>query len=93
MKVTEMKLLRPRSWIIVGFLLLASAAAYDTFFAGIPYQDPTPEQQASYERHQNVAKVLGFSGLGLFWMGLGAGMLGLGRRKRATRAGSGKAVN
>lgn len=41
-----------------GFALLIVGVAYDVLFAGIPYQDPTPELAASYDRHARIATVL-----------------------------------
>jgi hypothetical protein len=29
--------------LIIGVVLIISGFAYDSFFTGIPYQDPTPE--------------------------------------------------
>ena len=51
--------------ILCGFL-------YDLLFAGIPYQDPTPEMSASYELHSSIATTIYAFGSG----GLVIGILG-----------------
>ena len=38
-----------------GLLILISGLAYDITWAGIPYQDPTPDLQARYDFHRSVA--------------------------------------
>ena len=39
-------------------VLLVAGFVYDLLFAGIPYQDPTPELAASYDRHSAIATVI-----------------------------------
>ena len=39
----------------IGILIVMSGFVYDVVFAGIPYQDPTPELQARYDFHSAVA--------------------------------------
>ena len=56
--------------ILIGFL-------YDTLFAGIPYQDPTPALQQRYDFHRSVAIAL--EGAGML-MVLWSGVLWLGRQ-------------
>ena len=55
--------------IIFGFVMMIVALFYGVVFAGIPYQDPTPELQASYAYHSV------FSGY-TFYFGLSAMILG-----------------
>jgi hypothetical protein len=53
-----------RILLIAGLCLLFSGFAWDVIFAGIPYQDSTPEMTARYEFHATVASVIrgiGFS--------------------------------
>lgn len=38
-----------------GVILLIVAYVYDVLFAGIPYQDPTPEMQSKWEMHKSIA--------------------------------------
>ena len=50
-------------WLPWGFLLLGlgiflAGFVYDVIFAGIPYQDPTPELAARYAFHAGVAKAI-----------------------------------
>jgi hypothetical protein len=40
---------------VIGILIVISGFVYDVLFAGIPYQDPTPELQAQYDFHSSVA--------------------------------------
>jgi hypothetical protein len=51
------------SFVLVGFL-------YDVLFAGIPYQDPTPELQSHWEFHKFVADVFYKTGGFVFLLGL-----------------------
>ena len=37
--------------VVVGFL-------YDIYFAGIPYQDPTPDLQARWNFHKSVSSAI-----------------------------------
>jgi len=39
----------------IGALVIVGGFAYDIAFAGIPYQDPTPDLQARYTFHRSVA--------------------------------------
>ena len=40
---------------MVGFAIVITGFVYDVLFAGIPYQDPTPELQSRWEFHKSVA--------------------------------------
>lgn len=46
----------------LGVLIVLTGFVYDVLFAGIPYQDPTPELQARYDLHSGVANVFYMSG-------------------------------
>ena len=46
----------PFSWIAIGAILVISGFAYDLSFAGLPYQDPTPEIQERWVFHKGVAE-------------------------------------
>lgn len=48
--------------MVAGFI-------YDVLFAGIPYQDPTPEMSARYSLHANIASVIRWTGAGSFLAG------------------------
>jgi hypothetical protein len=52
-----------------GLCVLVAGFLYDVKFAGIPYQDPTPEMSASYGRHSLIASTLCFIGAGAFLAG------------------------
>jgi hypothetical protein len=66
--------------LLTGALLLGPAIVvagffYDVIFAGIPYQDPTPELQSRYFLHSTIAShvrwcgVLWMAALVLLWVG------------------------
>jgi hypothetical protein len=54
----------------IGILIVMSGFVYDVVFAGIPYQDPTPELQARYDFHSTVADSLYTTGGVVFLLGL-----------------------
>lgn len=64
-------LARRRVWPVflcaVGLFLLGFG--YDLAFAGIPYQDPTPEMSARYARHSNIASTIRWAGVMVFLLG------------------------
>ena len=68
--------MRRSSWPVVlvatGLLLIAGGFIYDVLFAGIPYQDPTPEMSARYDLHSRVASVVYLAGVGAFLTGAAA---------------------
>ena len=41
---------------LLGIAIIIAGFIYDACFAGIPYQDPTPELQASWEFNRSVAE-------------------------------------
>ena len=43
---------------LIGLLIVITGIIYGAVFAGIPYQDPTPEMQASWNFHNGVAKLM-----------------------------------
>lgn len=40
---------------LIGILIIVIGFIYDVMFAGIPYQDPTPELQTRYDFHSSLA--------------------------------------
>lgn len=42
---------------VMGIAIAFAGLVYDVLFAGIPYQDPTPEMQERYEMHSFVAGI------------------------------------
>lgn len=79
-----MKRFWPLILIAAGIFLLLGGFFYDVIFAGIPYQDPTPEMSARYDFHAHIASVIRWIGFGVFLFGSIAGIMGLlARRFRA----------
>jgi hypothetical protein len=48
--------------LVAGMAFLGGAFVYRVLFAGIPYQDPTPEMTANYDRHARIAGGLALIG-------------------------------
>lgn len=72
-----MKRFWPVILIYLGGFLLLGGAIYNVMFAGIPYQDPTPEMSARYAHHARIASVICRLGLGVFLVGSVACIIGL----------------
>ena len=62
-------LLSSRTIILAGLCVLISGFIYDVVFAGIPYQDPTPEMTASYAFHAGIASAIRWCGVALLLVG------------------------
>ena len=76
----------PLLLIAAGVCLIFGGFVYDILFAGIPYQDPTPEMAADYARHSRIASVIRGIGLGAFLFGCVAGVVRfVGRRWSSNR--------
>lgn len=71
-----MKRRLPLLLIVLGILFLISGFGYDVVFAGIPYQDPTPEMSARYAFHSRIASGLSILGGATV---LAAAVIGVGR--------------
>ena len=56
--------------LAVGFAVVFIGFWYDVRYAGIPYQDPTPAMQASYDFHQQLASLIRLIGEVLFVVAL-----------------------
>ena len=67
-----------RIWLL-GLGLIVLGFVYDVLFAGIPYQDPTPEIESRFLLHKSVAATIGWLGLAVSSVGL---VLGVRRRLR-----------
>ncbi|MBU4526479.1 MAG: hypothetical protein KUA37_14820 [Desulfomicrobium sp.] len=81
-----MKRFWPRLFIVAGLFLLLGGFVYDVIFAGIPYQDPTPEMSARFSRHALIASIIRWCGVGSFFFGVMAGIRRRGiRRSRPPR--------
>jgi hypothetical protein len=68
--------------MIAGLLLLAGGFVYDVIYAGIPYQDPTPEMSARYAFHARVASIIYLTGAGVLVVGSVAGIIRMFIRRR-----------
>ncbi len=55
--------------IAIGIVLILAGLLYDIVFAGIPYQDPTPEMSARYARHSRIAAGIRWTGVTVFLFG------------------------
>ena len=55
---------------ILGLAVVLIGFAYDVIFAGIPYQDPTPELQSKWESHKVVAGNIYIAGGVTFLLGI-----------------------
>jgi len=76
--------------VVLGFVLIGAGYAYDSMFAGIPYQDPTPELAARYAYHAGIAAWIGRAGLAVLVVGLGMALFWQGlRRLRGEQEGVG----
>jgi hypothetical protein len=65
-----------RSWPLLllgtGLLVVVVGFFYDVSFAGIPYQDPTPEMSARYAYHAHIAATIRSIGGVVFLLGIAA---------------------
>ncbi len=76
----------PTLLMTLGVLLVGCGFLYDVLYAGIPYQDPTPEMTARYNHHARVASLIYRTGGGVFLCGLLAGLVRWVARRRLPRA-------
>ena len=72
-----MKLKWPIFIIICGVALGVFGFLYDAFFAGIPFQDPSPELEAEWRFHNMVSNYIIVSGLVILIIGALVGVLSL----------------
>ena len=70
-----MKRFWPVLLILLGLGILFSGFCYDVMFAGIPFQDPTPELAAQYAYHARMAATIRGAGLAIFLLGVLAGFV------------------
>ena len=75
-----------RGAIGAGSLLILCGFGWDLFFAGIPYQDPTPQMQASWQMHNTSAEWTMAAGPLLILAGMGIAAF-LRVRRRLKREG------
>lgn len=67
--------------IAIGMLMILIGFAYDVMFAGIPYQDPTPELAARYALHARIATIIRWVGVGVCLSGGGIAVLSIALHK------------
>jgi len=60
----------PLFLIAGGVLVVFGGFIYDVMFAGIPYQDPTPEMSARYAHHAGIASMIRWCGVVVFLFGV-----------------------
>lgn len=69
--------------VLVGLLVVFGGFVYDVIFAGIPYQDPTPEMSARYSWHSGIASMIRWFGASLLLLGaVSVGARAIARRRR-----------
>ena len=59
----------PVTAVAFGFAVTVAGFAYDLVFAGLPYQDPTPEMQARWRHHSGVASIFELAGVSVLLLG------------------------
>ena len=67
---------------VVGVIAFTAGLLYDASFAGIPYQDPSPELQQNYDFHSSIARIGYCAGGALI---AGGFVLGIFARKARSR--------
>jgi hypothetical protein len=71
--------------VLIGFI-------YDVLFAGLPYQDPTPQMQAVWDHHKRIADVIEVAGFVVTLLGfvvaVGFTLSALLRRRSSTEISS-----
>ena len=82
-----MKRLWPIIIILLGITIIFIGFVYDVLFAGIPYQDPTPALQASYDFHSQIAFIIRWNGVGICILGGMGGIIRRLRRKESIQKG------
>ncbi len=60
----------PLALLASGILVTLAGLGYDLTFAGIPYQDPTPEMAVRFRFHSRVARVIELGGLEVLLLGI-----------------------
>ena len=63
-----------RFLVASGLILVLVWFVYGSIFAGIPYQDPTPEMSANYAFHSRVSDTIQVIGLSALLIGMVGGV-------------------
>jgi hypothetical protein len=77
-----MKRFSPFNLIALGIIVIFAGFVYDVLYAGIPYPDPTPALEASYNFHSQIASIIRWSGMGI----CGVGGMAMIIRQQATKS-------
>jgi hypothetical protein len=64
------KWLSPFLFLLSGLFIVAAGFVYDVEFAGIPYQDPTPEMLTRYNHQAHIASMICLVGFCAFLFGI-----------------------
>lgn len=56
--------------MVVGAVLFIGGWVYDVLFAGLPYPDATPEQQASWDLQKTIASYIRFGAIGAWGLSI-----------------------
>jgi uncharacterized membrane protein len=59
-----------RLLVVGGLIVILFGFVYGSIFAGIPYQDPTPEMSANYDFHFSVSSIILVIGFGSLLLGI-----------------------
>ncbi|MDA0767935.1 MAG: hypothetical protein O3A92_14080 [Verrucomicrobia bacterium] len=81
----------PKCWpvllILAGLGMVFGGFGFDVLFAGVPYQDPTPEMTAGYERNGMIGSGVSWTGVVVMMSGCSAGFCRMARSGRRKRSG------
>jgi hypothetical protein len=78
-----MSFFKPRFLVLIGLALLLLGLFFDVIFAGLPYQDPTPEIVAGWILQKRIAQSAQVAGLILLVAGSLRGALSYFSKKRS----------
>ena len=81
-KILNLSLNKIIGLTVLGIIIGLSGFVYDVLFAGIPYQDPTPEMTEKFNFHKSVAGVIYTVGASVFLVGLLATLIILAKKKK-----------
>jgi cytochrome bd-type quinol oxidase subunit 2 len=64
-----------RFLVVSSIIVILFGFVYASIFAGIPYQDPTPEMSANYKFHSSISNIILVIGLGTLLLGMVGGIV------------------